>query len=102
MRSQASNPVERYEVLNTHHIVSMKLVSGLTPVLRPLLPYECEIPAGPSMYSGSGEHSRTEFPPVVSSSSDFLARISRALSGFNSANIGHIAIILFAFYSEWC
>ena len=37
----------------------------LTPVLRALFPYECEIPAGPSMYSGSGGHSRTGSPPVV-------------------------------------
>ena len=42
----------------------MKLVR-LTPVLRPLFPYEFEIPASPSMYPGSGGHSRTRSPPVV-------------------------------------
>ena len=52
MRSQASGPVERYAALITKHIVSMKLVR-LTLVLRPLFPYECEIPTGPSMYSGA-------------------------------------------------
>ena len=45
-------------MLITKHIVSMKLVR-LTPVLQPLFPYEFEIPAGPSMYPGSGS------PPVV-------------------------------------
>ena len=39
----------------------MKLV-GLTPVLRPLFPYEFEMPAGPSMYPGSGGNSRTGSP----------------------------------------
>ena len=52
------------DMLITKHIVSMKLV-GLTPVLRPLFPYEFEIPAGPSMYPGSGGNSRTGSPPVV-------------------------------------
>ena len=51
------------DTLITKHIVSMKLVM-LTPVLRPLFPYEFEIPAGPSMYPGSGGHSRTGSPPV--------------------------------------
>ena len=51
-------------MLITKHIVSMKLV-GLTPVLRPLFPYEFEIPAGPSMYPGSGGNSQTGSPPVV-------------------------------------
>ena len=51
-------------MLITKHIVSMKLV-GLTPVLRPLFPYEFEIPASPSMYPGSGGNSRTGSPPVV-------------------------------------
>ena len=41
------------DMLITKHIVSMKLLR-LTPVLRPLFPYEFEIPAGPSMYPGSG------------------------------------------------
>ena len=39
----------------------MKLVR-LTPVLRHLFPYEFERPAGPSMYPGSGGHSRTGSP----------------------------------------
>ena len=52
------------DMLITKHIVSMKLV-GLTPVLRPLFPYEFEIPAGPSMYPGSGGNSQTGSPPVV-------------------------------------
>ena len=52
------------DMLITKHIVSMKLVR-LTPVLRPLFPYEFEIPAGPSMHPGSGGHSRTGSPPVV-------------------------------------
>ena len=57
-------PVVRWkDMLITKHIVSMKLV-GLTPVLRPLFPYEFEIPAGPSMYPGSGGNSQTS-PPVV-------------------------------------
>ena len=60
-------------MLITKHIVSMKLV-GLTPVLRPLFPYEFEIPAGPSMYPGSGGHSRTGSPPVVQFV-EFLGRI---------------------------
>ena len=51
-------------MLITKHIVSMKLV-GLTPVLRPLFPYEFEIPACPSMYPGSGGNSQTGYPPVV-------------------------------------
>ena len=51
-------------MLITKHIVSMKLV-GLTPVLRPLFPYEFEIPTGPSMYPGSGGNSQTGSPPVV-------------------------------------
>ena len=34
-------------------------------MLRPLFPYEFEIPAGPSMYPGSGGHSRTGSPSVV-------------------------------------
>ena len=51
-------------MLITKHIVSMKLVR-LTPVLRPLFPYEFEILAGPSMYPGSGGNSRTGSPPVV-------------------------------------
>ena len=33
-------------------------------MLRPLFPYEFEIPAGPSMYPGSGGHSRTGSPPL--------------------------------------
>ena len=34
--------------------------------LRPLFPYECEIPTGPaSMYFGSAGHTRTGSPPVV-------------------------------------
>ena len=58
-------PVVRWkDMLITKHIVSMKLV-GLTPVLRPLFPYEFEIPAGPSMYPGSGGNSQTGSPPVV-------------------------------------
>ena len=64
MRSQASSPVERYAALITNHIVSMKLVR-LTPELQTLFSYECEIPAGPWMYSGLGGHSRTGSPPVV-------------------------------------
>ena len=52
------------DMLITKHIVSMKLVK-LTPVLRPLFPYEFDIPAGPSMYPGSGGNSRTGSPPVV-------------------------------------
>ena len=51
-------------MLITKHIVSMKVIR-LTPVLLPLFPYEFEIPAGPSMYPGSGGHSRTGSPPVV-------------------------------------
>ena len=50
-------------MLITKHIVSTKLV-GLTPVLRPLFPYEFEIPASPSMYPGSGGNSRTGSPPA--------------------------------------
>ena len=58
-------PVVRWkDMLITKQIVSMKLVR-LTPVLRPLFPYEFEIPTGPSMYPGSGGHSRTGSPPVV-------------------------------------
>ena len=52
------------DMLITKHIVSMKLVR-LTPVLRPLFPYEFEIPTGPSMCPGSGGHSRTGSPPIV-------------------------------------
>ena len=52
------------DMLITKHIVSMKLVR-LTPVLRPLFPYEFEIPAGLSMYPGSGGHSRIGSPPVA-------------------------------------
>ena len=38
----------------------------LMPKLRPIFPYECEIPADPaSMYSSSGGHSRTGSPSVV-------------------------------------
>ena len=51
-------------MLITKYIVSMKLVR-LKPVLRPLFPYEFEIPAGLSMYPGSGGHSGTGSPPVV-------------------------------------
>ena len=58
-------PVVRWkDMLITKHIVSMKLV-GLTRVLRPLFPYEFEIPTGPSMYPGSGGNSQTGSPPVV-------------------------------------
>ena len=58
-------PVVRWkDMLIKKHIVSMKLV-GLTPVLRPLFPYEFEISAGPSMYPGSGGNSQTGSPPVV-------------------------------------
>ena len=67
MRSPASSPVEGYAACITKHVVSMTLVR-LMAKLRPLFPYECEIPSGPaSMYSGSGGHSRTEYPPVVQS-----------------------------------
>ena len=54
-------------MLITKHIVSINLVR-LTPVLRPLSPYEFEIPAGPSMYPGSGGHSRTGSLQLSSSS----------------------------------
>ena len=47
-------------MLITKHIVSMKLVR-LTPVLRPLLPYEFETPAGPSMYPGTGSTPVVQF-----------------------------------------
>ena len=61
-----------WSLLITKHIVSMKL-AGLTPVLRPLFPYEFEIPAGPSMYPGSGGNSQTGSPPVV----QFVGFLSR-------------------------
>ena len=64
MSSQTSCPVERYAALITKHIGSMNLVR-LTSALQPLFPYECEIPAGLSMYPVSGGHSRTGSPPVV-------------------------------------
>ena len=58
-----SSDLRNYHI-KQKHIVSVKLV-GLTPVLRPLFPYEFEIPASPSMYPGSGGNSRTGSPRVV-------------------------------------
>ena len=65
VRSEAGSPAEGYVALITKHIVSMALVR-LKAELRPLFPYECEIPTGPSMWdSGSSGHFRTGSPPVV-------------------------------------
>ena len=87
MRSPASSPVEKYA--DYKHTVSMKL-ARLTPVLRPLFPYEFEIPAGPSMYPGSGGHSWTGSPPVAQFAG-FLGRFR--FTGWESLTNGWYTII---------
>ena len=49
---KASSPAEGYAALIIKHVVSMTLVT-LTSELRPLFPYECEIPAGPNRVPSS-------------------------------------------------
>ena len=76
MRSQASSPVERYADYKTHCLheigwanestqnIHMTFSTSLK-ILCEIFPYEFEIPAGPSMYPGSGGNSQTGPPPVV-------------------------------------
>ena len=60
----------------------------LTPELRPLFPYECEIPTGPSMwYFGSGGHSRTGSPPL-----SYPVRRSDYAPSFSSISQNHLLL----------